>query len=817
MPRPERFSWLPIIVLGFMVIFRGSFPVAYSLVAAGAALLLFMVTQLIHAGSDKPTTYGTYALGVLLAAYLVAIPGAANLDAALTGTLVLAGAAAVYWAGRRAFSGDRLSVLVFGIALISGIASLASLIALADPRIFPNMVDLSTGRLNGVFEYPNASGIFAAIGVLAAWLSGSERRWKSLPPILALLSVVCLFRTESLGSLGVFLAATVVLVLSRRMLSQVVTTLVGAALVYEASVSLVPIHLTTLVLAALGFGVGVFLSRSLRNVDRRVLKQGQSGIAFLLLAVLVAYPLVRLTRPLVVAPGRTYLTAVPRGVTAVRAAGTGKIMLDVMGQLPDETTVNAGQGTNFIRVHPIAGAVDDLLSISAASPVALSSVSDLARGSWHSVPFTLARLLPWALYRRYTGLLTSNYDVISRAYMLKDGLRMVEQRPIRGYGAGGWATAYSTMQSFPYVSSEPHDALLGIALDSGIPGLWAFMMLLLATGAAWFRRRKTMRDPSLLDGTALLAAMLFAHSFMDWDLSMPALLYVFFAFLGVLSGGEKEAKAPFLWRTPVYLSAAGAFLCTSLAIGQFYGASGDTLLAQKKALSALPAYQAATRFDPFSAEFRYDRAEIEEQLSIVNPKDGPLAYEDYSRATVLAPQAYLYRARRALFLARAGDSAAAQADFTQAITLAPMRSSLYSLAVPGDEWFGYDLLLHHKTALAKPYLENAVTLAVQMRRLSLAQPASPPPAFRLPETLPEVSISAGLAALFLHDDTLAKTLFPPLSERLSVPEAEALALGSTALARSEESPKWPLMAKVYAGRFPGFSQQLHTLMAALGS
>lgn len=108
--------------------------------------------------------------------------------------------------------------------------------------------------------------------------------------------------------------------------------------------------------------------------------------------------------------------------------------------------------------------------------------------------------------------------------LVTGGLTLFSQRPLFGYGSGGFSAAYSEGRlakhtTFgPVVTTKSHTAPLTVAAEQGIVGLAAYALLIWAGFAAVFRRAGRSDGPFGVPGTAARAAVaaaftaLFVHS-----------------------------------------------------------------------------------------------------------------------------------------------------------------------------------------------------------------------------------------------------------------------------------------------------------------
>ncbi len=125
-----------------------------------------------------------------------------------------------------------------------------------------------------------------------------------------------------------------------------------------------------------------------------------------------------------------------------------------------------------------------------------------------------------------------------RIAVLKDSLKMVRQRPLLGWGFGNFAVVYPRFRSFysDLTVNAAHDDFAEIAVETGMLGfalmIW-FIYRLYHTGLRSVRHWR--HDPDLSTALAALVSCtgLIVHSFMDFNLQVPANAALFFALTAV--------------------------------------------------------------------------------------------------------------------------------------------------------------------------------------------------------------------------------------------------------------------------------------------
>jgi len=68
-------------------------------------------------------------------------------------------------------------------------------------------------------------------------------------------------------------------------------------------------------------------------------------------------------------------------------------------------------------------------------------------------------------------------NATERLYFYQDAIKMFKERPILGWGGGGWEEAYRAYQSYLYYSNQVHSHYFQIMVEAGLVGLMAILYL----------------------------------------------------------------------------------------------------------------------------------------------------------------------------------------------------------------------------------------------------------------------------------------------------------------------------------------------------
>lgn len=110
----------------------------------------------------------------------------------------------------------------------------------------------------------------------------------------------------------------------------------------------------------------------------------------------------------------------------------------------------------------------------------------------------------------------------ARTLFYKDALLLWSEHPWFGSGGDAWRQQFSRIQSQPYVGKEVHSSVLDMLLDVGLVWTLTVVSLLIAAWIIVWRRHA---------GWGMAAAMVLAHSLLDFDMAYGLVGLMLAAFL----------------------------------------------------------------------------------------------------------------------------------------------------------------------------------------------------------------------------------------------------------------------------------------------
>lgn len=165
-----------------------------------------------------------------------------------------------------------------------------------------------------------------------------------------------------------------------------------------------------------------------------------------------------------------------------------------------------------------------------------ASIKDMETEEVSQIPLKY-KYIPEAIVSRISGIGTSDNSFQARVIFSKDAIRLVKNRFLLGIGGEGWSTAYRSVQSYSYWSSQVHNHYLQMYVEVGLLGLILFIGFLLTLVYKYFKYRKNEEDinnRTLVDTLAISIGTILVHAAMDFDLSYVGLMAILWGLLGML-------------------------------------------------------------------------------------------------------------------------------------------------------------------------------------------------------------------------------------------------------------------------------------------
>lgn len=157
------------------------------------------------------------------------------------------------------------------------------------------------------------------------------------------------------------------------------------------------------------------------------------------------------------------------------------------------------------------------------------------------MPSLFAGILPEALLQRLSGISFGAETAKERFVFYKDALDIAKRSFLFGSGGGAWQDLYGMSQSYLYNSTQAHSFIMQVLVETGLLGLlaWIAILVIFYTKAIMLFVKKEA-DRNVLAAAVAGATVLIVHSFIDFDLSITAVLIILLALLAVVFAYETK-------------------------------------------------------------------------------------------------------------------------------------------------------------------------------------------------------------------------------------------------------------------------------------
>jgi tetratricopeptide (TPR) repeat protein len=152
----------------------------------------------------------------------------------------------------------------------------------------------------------------------------------------------------------------------------------------------------------------------------------------------------------------------------------------------------------------------------------------------------VTKALPENIRTRIENINFQQHSVLERGTFYKDAMKLFTDYPLLGAGGGAWSALYEKYQNNPYTSRQAHSFYLQYLVETGLIGMLAFALILMAILYLYIRNY-ARQDETAREGRFLffiVAISLLIHSALDFNLSYVYLGLLVFLCLGAMSSGD---------------------------------------------------------------------------------------------------------------------------------------------------------------------------------------------------------------------------------------------------------------------------------------
>jgi tetratricopeptide (TPR) repeat protein len=240
-----------------------------------------------------------------------------------------------------------------------------------------------------------------------------------------------------------------------------------------------------------------------------------------------------------------------------------------------------------------------------------------------------------------------------RLVFFEDALKIARDYPLLGTGGRGWNAVYKKYQGYHYTSTEVHNHYLQVLVEKGALGLTAFLNIWAAALMTTLNLLKKIAQPEdrLLVWSVFCAALaLGIHSFIDFNLSIPAVAILLWGLFGclralqaLLDSAERKwhlrlsVKGRVVRPVSVFLAGVSLALSIILLVSLNYGNKGIEALRNRSYAEAGPALKTAISVNPLAGNYT---AALADALILQDRVDQAVA--EYEEAAGLNPYVQRY-------------------------------------------------------------------------------------------------------------------------------------------------------------------------------
>lgn len=337
---------------------------------------------------------------------------------------------------------------------------------------------------------------------------------------------------------------------------------------------------------------------------------------------------------------------------------------------------------------------------------------------------------------RVTQLQISSSEAQHRLIYYQDALKIFVDHPLLGSGGKGWNSLYQQYQAFAYTVADVHSFYLKVLVETGLLGFSVLVLHLLAVG---YIIRRLLINTQNYTSDPLVWTMLFVlttlllHSFVDVDLSLPAVSLLYWCALGIiqcLTPQEFQFNLKLKWPTPYRIGTCLlTILLLVLSISQFTGmrlaASAQQDQDQNRPLQAIEKLTLSTAINPLCSNNWAALAEttmVEDKNNKNRPDSLRNSLEHINRAIALEPLNPDYQIIKGKILAMQGKVPMAVEAFELSTRLRPFGQKYIDLLAETYVKAGKDLLDSNPDQAQHYLLKGAAYEKKILKRMETVSP-----------------------------------------------------------------------------------------------
>lgn len=363
-------------------------------------------------------------------------------------------------------------------------------------------------------------------------------------------------------------------------------------------------------------------------------------------------------------------------------------------------------------------------------------------------------------------------NATERLYFYQDAMKMFKERPLLGWGGGGWQEGYRAYQGYFYNSNQVHGHYFQVMVETGIPGLLIILGIwanfLLSTHRLYYGAKDNSGKRLLIWTITIAAVCIGLHAAIDFDLSLSAIAMVLWALFGMVrsmeiygkaEGSERaQERSPIVGRSILVLVSVVSLMLIiypgRLALAGNYASQAGYYfqrgnINQEEVDIGVSLLQKACAYSPLNAEYHGNLANVFAQMG--KSEEG---LAEARRAVNISKYNATYHADLAGLLLDCNNNEEAVNTAEKALALAPFQNQWYEMLSRAYFVAGVNQLLAGREDLSRQYFGNLLQIPASIekkmdglndveRRLWMDGPYM--------TTTPEILLYVGVAQYFLGD------------------------------------------------------------------
>jgi len=337
--------------------------------------------------------------------------------------------------------------------------------------------------------------------------------------------------------------------------------------------------------------------------------------------------------------------------------------------------------------------------------------------------------IPQNVLNRMQDINLDTNSVVMRFEFYKEAWTLIQRQWLLGYGGGGFASLYQSVQKLYYAARVVHNHYLQVFVESGILGILSFVGAILVSAASMFYGRLHQAElKHRVESAVVLCAFLAlaGHSVIDFNLSFSSMGYLLWGLMavGVAYGvsANKTSSTLIIPKLQIQWATMGLIVIVGLASISFSLAGhqmeiGAIAKKQIVAVQAITAYERAATYDPLNANARAELADLYSWMAYTSRLEAEKD-EWLAKAVVQGERAieldryypYYNRIMTSVYFS-AGMYTKAAEQALILLQVQPLVKANYELVAKGYVEGGLQYLREGNVAQAKEYFEACIALS----------------------------------------------------------------------------------------------------------